>query len=529
MQYISKQDPTTLNRTVTKDGEPKRSASLPITEYDRALRSHSIGPEDITAIESARNSLNVIDLGHQVRRRAATATSLLFSPPRNRDFGEPAGLSPRPASTHGRGSHHLAPEDNPDEIGMAITSDIPGHRRRSRSLSGLQDAVDNGAGVRKRSDEIRYWRESYDPGFMSPMSSNAPDIDDTGPLDVDPAESLVVDKPKTPPQPFAFGNITSMNQMAGMKITQAASLETRIESMEARMRRMEKVITQLCNTAPNFSVHLDQQQRPAPSVLASDPSFTLTTSTAPGSHGLYRTAPPHDANPPSRPSSSRHSEDSRISFGEAPTYIGSIHHSTTLAPPNVHRPTSNSTVRGATSLPALPREISGPFTVDHYTTLIALIETERSARQALEVQVKKLTHRLEMMSVNTSMPFTGHNSLLDPPMTSKSFSGVSAFDDDDDDEEQQDVSTNRPLQGQDSGIGTGGHDEDDDTYSESFATPREERPHGFGAFGEELRDDDGDGNRKKAARTLSLSQLTVGKGNVQNETATNPPVLTGML
>ncbi len=54
---------------------------------------------------------------------------------------------------------------------------------------------------------------------------------------------------------------------------------------------------------------------------------------------------------------------------------------------------------------------------------------------------------------------------------------------------------------------------------DDFQTPREERPPlSYGAFGEELRPDEDedpdsdDPKRKKAARTLSLSQLTLGKG-----------------
>jgi len=59
---------------------------------------------------------------------------------------------------------------------------------------------------------------------------------------------------------------------------------------------------------------------------------------------------------------------------------------------------------------------------------------------------------------------------------------------------------------------------DTDLEEDDFQTPREEQtPLSFGAFGEELRPDDEEGDtddpkRKKAARTLSLSQLTLKKG-----------------
>jgi len=457
--------------------------------------------------------------------------SQLYAPLRLRD-GELAGLSPRPASARGRGESAVPGEENPDDIGRAISSDMIGHRRRSRSLSGLPNAADAPDTGRRRSDEIRYWRESYDPAFMSPLSSNAPEGDETtGALDVELPAGPDAEKPKTPPQPFTFGSMASMGEMAGMKITQAASLETRIGSVEARMRRMERVVTQLCNSVPGFSMPVEVLDRPAATVPASDPSFTYTTSTAPLNPSLYQTVSA-DLKAGSRYSSSRHSDEShsRMSFGEAPTFVGSHHPSTGLTVPVLaNRPTSNATIRGATSLPALPREVAGPFTADHYSTLLALVETERSARQALEVEVRRLTQRLNMMSMSSARQ---HDStqLLDPPPTAKSFGQLSVFDDDDeeDDDHEDDESVtganlrSRPMRPEDSGIATGGGDEreDEEAYSEAFATPAEDRT--FGAFGEVLKEEEGDGGRKKAARTLSLSQLTLGKQGPTTPTHSPP-------
>ena len=256
-------DPTVLS---TARGEAQRSASLPISEFDRALRSHSVGPEEMVAIESARNSLtvdrvasitnmsnlsNLSNLSHVAsldggRRRAATTTRVSLYPSPSlgqplqarRRFGnnsaevlggaEWTGLSPRPASAHGRGisrlssySHsnghglsastsqvtpgpaadlaistsHVSPHlshmtstsmsarHDPSEIGRAITSDgleadTMAHRRRSRSLSGLAEISLDGVQARRRSDEIRYWRESYDPTYLSPLSSRHGDDED---------------------------------------------------------------------------------------------------------------------------------------------------------------------------------------------------------------------------------------------------------------------------------------------------------------------------------------------------------------
>ncbi|KAI1643445.1 uncharacterized protein F4817DRAFT_252579 [Daldinia loculata] len=464
---LHEDDRSASNRAL-KTNESKRSVSLPVTEFDRALRSHSVGPDDMLAITSARSSIQIDPV--LLRRRAASSNRILSG--RVKDFdGELIGLSPRPASTHGRGEHTSA-EDDPNGIGRAITSDSLAHRRRSRSLSQLQDVIAGHVQVRKRSDEIRYWRESYNAAIRSPNASTI-NNDDTGVVEVDaetPASSpeQQFSPPKTPLQPFHFG------PMVGMKITQAAGLEDRIATLEVRNQKLEKLVSQLFQVIPgvnNYVPATPDQLRPRGSIGASatyTPKRPMTAETSGYMTSLG------DIEDSSRHTLSQHSNDS---FGDGNTFIGSLPPSS--APPRRPRPTSNSTIRGATSLPTLLGESVGPFTTDHYVTLKALLDTERDARQALEARVTQLSHRLNLVARTSNKLET----------SSTTYSTVSAFDDDDDDE---------PLS---AGI---------DTESEAYKTPREEEPtHGFGAFGEELRVEEQDGSRKKAARTLSLSQLTL--------------------
>ncbi|KAM7219150.1 hypothetical protein V8F06_005447 [Rhypophila decipiens] len=568
-------DPTALTRS--KDISPKRSASLPINEFDRPLRSHSIGPDDIMAIESARNSLQAEAVhaspsGGARRRAATTATSRLFYPPRPRESEWGAGLSPRPASSHGRAASRLGgsgdPED-PSEIGRAITSDIGGAggagvgRRRSRSLSGLQDINVARPGTRRRSDEIRFWRESYDPGFMSPLSLNAPDdpdADDTGVIDMGAPESSANDHPpKTPPQPFNFGSIS--NEMVGMKITQAVSIDTRIGNLESRARKLERVVDHLCRAVPGFRTpvaDVPPTERPS---TADQPGFLFTNAVPPTIPAIYQTPPAGGKGPRPR-SASRHSVEtdthSQMSFGDAPTFVGSLHPpstspaqphpqttATTNAPPpaiNIDRPTSTSTVRGATSLPALGQNTSSNNNPDQYSNLVAQLEAERAARLELEAQVKKLSERLNTLSTTmfamvrdpaksrsqerltqhtpggSPAPPTPKMLAVPSPQGVAKTSSVFETDDEDDDEQQPGAKESK------SGIEGARPDSVVTEEQEDFQTPFE-RPPLYGAFGEELRPDDDDDDevqgesdggsdhkRKKAARTLSLSQLTLGKG-----------------
>jgi hypothetical protein len=143
---------------------------------------------------------------------------------------------------------------------------------------------------------------------------------------------------------------------------------------------------------------------------------------------------------------------------------------------------------------------------EHYAKLIQLVEVERAARQALEGQIKTLSHQIDLMA--RASAYGRLNNTTDPPPTGKSFGDGSAFDLDDDDVDE--TIHARPYRGsmmlEDSGIATGVTDDD---YSESFTTPYEEA-NGFRAVGD--ASDEEDAANRKTVRTMSLSQLTLGKG-----------------
>lgn len=578
------------------EAEPKRSASLPITEFDRALRSHSIGPNDFSTIENVRNSMHGDSKNTTPRRRALTITNsrLFGSPAKRNEFGELVGLSPRPVSAHGR-SRISGTDEDPEMIGRAITSDMDAgykSRRRSRSLSGIDalgaNYAHNGttAGGRRRSDEIRYWRESYGPSYLSPMSSTHPetegdhteygdlDNDDTGVISIDPTQSLAA-RPVTntatdsPPQPFNFGSLASMNEMAGMKITQAASLETRVCNVENRADRLERVVEQLCHTVPGFngglgisgtgSNQVPRSMLPRPSDFARPPSSYQREARTDHASSKYAS---------SRPSVDTDGQTlrSHMSFGEGQAFIGGLHppwsaatqpglvpissspHTPNAHSPSTLRPTSLSTVRGAMSMPALSGAAASDAVV---ANLAAQLELERAERLAVELQLKKLAERVNVLSStmfamlrdpqkNRSQerltPFstagegrlsrTSSSSHLNTPTKVTPPPSSLGFD-------SKNSPTPVPVvleppslnKFQSSGktlsvFGDTGDDEDSDRGAESipeesFMTPREEcSPHQYGAFGEQLMDETGDEigpKRRKAARTLSLSQMTIDK------------------
>lgn len=485
-------DPRVRNRPYP-GAESKRSASLPITEFDRALRSHSIRPEDVRAIESARNSL-CADFG--------------LSPARMNTLGALrarestlAGLSPRPASSHGRESHQDHSDDNPEDIGRAITNDYAGStavRRRSRSLSGLPEADEDHGSTRRRSDEIRYWRESYGPTFIPPVSSDAPEGEAPAMLDDKETSNHKEGHPQMTPEPFHFGTYGSMNGLEGMKITQAATLDTRMSNLESRVHRLEQVLNQVCDATRGLQPHLDRDQQA--------PAFAVDKSPNPvGARLSNSSAKAEDAENIKTTGGPRQEPGSPTPPNEAGVYLEPFKNSiNSRSSDGSNRPISTTTIRGVAGI-----SMNAPnfLTAEDYTTLMALVHKERSARETLELQVQKLGHQLSILTNSIAM---SHNSQLDPPPTAKSFGDRSAFDPDGEDLSSLSIvvkpQTHNMVDPEDSGIGTGHGDESE--YSDTFETPREEG-HNFGAFGEDL--DEEHQAQTKAARTLSLSQLTMGK------------------
>lgn len=581
-----------------------RVTSMPVSEFDRALRSHSIGPNDITAIESARNSIDALG-SSPLRKRAATATqSRLLTGGIPRSRGEDwAGLSPRPASTHARGSRFT--EDDPTAIGRAITSDTNadvGHKRRSRSLSQLSEvALAQGDG-RRRSDEIRYWRQSHDitAGPLSPLSSVPNDTEtemnedpqDAGRASMSIADSSAERVPKTPPQPFNFGSLASMNEMAGMKITQAASLDETFGNLEARMNRLERVVNQLCHSVPGFKgPFMEVSAPPGPRgrqrsgsagantgvstqhVMVSQPTYAYSSAIPPMIPHIYQTgrsSVSRDGHAmSSRYTNSRRSVEtttddnasSRMSMDN--TYMDSLHPpsssatqavstvATSVPPmPGLLRPTSESTVRPAASMPSLGSQgsNSGEERSSNSAALLAQLDAERAARQLLEEQVRKLSERMNNLSttmfamvrdpaksksqerlrpqtansaVGVTTSHTNSTAHLVPISVNTGSRAVSAI---------APSSKAQSIFGKDATLGSIAgspcQEVGDDDFSEAFQTPREESTPGlssnYPAFGDEFgaaaaarnaqEDAEEDEDRKKAARVLSLSQLTIGKG-----------------
>jgi hypothetical protein len=479
-----------LNRTTKGTASPqKRSASLPINEYNRALRSHSTVMEDFPENSAHEQNRDSIQADGQTRPRSATTPSRLWTPNRTLGYADWTGLSPRPASSHVRGSRVITDAEAEEAIGMAVTSGSHPNRR-SRSLGELRQAAGSPAIARRRSDEIRYWRESYDPGVLSPMSSNKAETEEPIML-ADESEHLV--EPGEQPQPFNFG---PMGEMAGMKITQAASLENRVQRLEARLQKVEKIILRSQDRYPD-ALQLQDPPKRNPSRIQSK-SFTR-----PGTDNSEISLPKHDRQRETRqPLQKSHSIQNRSSFSRPSTVDTNVSYQQSadafrppaLPSPNAAlypsqenaRPLSTSTtIRGIpSSSPTMAKDAA--LTIEHYTALTNMILAEQAARQQLEVVVRSLQQQLQTCRTSApgSFPTPDSNQVVDGlvEIPGGEFSSFEQDEDSSDDEE---------------GYGT-----------EAFQTPKE----GRASYGEDTFGDVMNVDGKSAPRTMSLSQMTLGKG-----------------
>lgn len=362
------------------------------------------------------------------------------------------GLTPRPVSSRMRLPHS---NDNLQPIGTAVTSGSHPNRR-SRSLNHLRSRLDEVQDrPRRRSDEIRYWRESYDPDALSPVSSNKeneppvfPTMSEANRIPQTRAEP----ETRAQPQPFNFG---PLGEMAGMKITKAASFESRVSTLETRVQRVERAIG--CQNPPASSVPMidilkakashgnssmarlrtEESEWSLPEMnmarkrgsgmyqqlhnlqannsfasqqnvnvhnYDSRPSTTSTTQNSP--HPTYSELSP----PPSSRANGYTQPEPMSSNGHL--LIQDHNHNQLYSSPQ-HRPLSTSTtIRGIPSSPIpqvtnpqdsnipLTTATYGALTAHHYSALLNLIAAEREARQALETTVLQLQHQLRVLTAN---------------------------------------------------------------------------------------------------------------------------------
>ena len=304
----------------------------------------------------------------------------------------------------------LASQDNVNNpadganIGCAVTSGS-NPNRRSRSVGAFRDSAKEHRMSpiqwrqwRRRSDEIKYWRESKDGASLVLGQTTSIDTElrrspvlppehdsaknDTGALGNDPA---VADNPEG----FNFELASNV-----MQPQEHVALEERVVTLEIKSMDFEYAISKLqASLSSKVTRRSDQSRRP--DVWSSGESQRSEEPTSP-QYGAGRPSEESYAT-----SSGRSAEIESQPPGVPDRFQPSQSHSTVQSD---LRPTSV-----ATTLKAGPDErrslLGGTsLTIEHYSTLISLIRREQTARMRLEDQVSVLQQQVQFLSQRFTHP-----------------------------------------------------------------------------------------------------------------------------
>ncbi|KAH0545183.1 hypothetical protein FGG08_000795 [Glutinoglossum americanum] len=376
----------------TRPHNLQRSASAPAREVLRPAPLASNSPLPFADRPPNRdpefNSLDTIQDEEGKGSPPALRNSLIFSPNEGVVYASWTGLAPRPASSHERSSRLIDPEAG---IGFAVTSGM-NPRRRSRSAGPAPKAREIGFGSpspsirRRRSDEIRYWRESsfserppLSPISLDKRSERAP-------------EEMTQTQPEPPPQAFNFGPL--IGEIKTMKITEAASLESRVKTLETKVANMQSAMWKFRGrpsggvfTVPDLPKRVDGE----------DSIYSLSS--------VHTSQPLDQAN---KFTSEDLPRESPLEFIYPEMFLSTPE----SEPPRKERPLSLSTAiwtpQNQEGVGSLDENLQSPLpsvlTHEHFKSMITAIKREQKARRRLELQVSILQSLVEEMRQ------AGHNS-----------------------------------------------------------------------------------------------------------------------
>ncbi|MCJ1469560.1 hypothetical protein MMC07_008194 [Pseudocyphellaria aurata] len=394
-------DPNTFITSAT-DLQTPRSASAPTHEVSRssALGSHApfslkVPPDTAGPAMKAPPRPNRSPPVPLMRPRRASLPS---------DVRNVHGAESSEDARTGFGLHdvqdHTADRAN---IGCAVTSGS-NPKRRSRSAGTLHDTAKEHRmspiqwrrQARRRSDEIRYWRESAEGSSPVPGDRNTMDSEilRMSPV-VSHGEGVAKDRPATG-EPGAeteenHGNFNFGLSTGAVEHQEQIGIEERMVTLEIKLMDFEYAISKL------------QASLASP---VSPPSHRFHSMDEPRRSGDSERAQRYPQSPLSR--SKRPSDDFYASSAHGTPAIQthprpsqqSIHTPTTPEhhePPSENRPTSVATTLKANPRDRTPRTSTSGLTIEHYHSLMALIRREHSERLRLEDEVLLLQGQVHLL------------------------------------------------------------------------------------------------------------------------------------
>lgn len=273
-------------------------------------------------------------------------------------------------------------------IGFAVTNGS-NPKRRSRSVGAFRDTEHRMSPIqwrrwRRRSDEIKYWRQSTDMGSLGIRSFESPELGQKH--DVDAADNDDGNLGQHGEE-FNFGLPAD-----AMQIQERIGLEERIVTLEIKLMDFEYAISKLQagSTSPSRRhserIEMAGRQNSVDSYLSSD----------------YRQAPIEAS--PALPQATPPASPSKLGYEttpqQRPTSVATTLKAGASGPyTSAHKGSIDRSTR--TSLTGL--------TIEHYTTLITLIRHEQSSRVRLEQQVSMLQQQLDRIAPSHSSHSHAHS------------------------------------------------------------------------------------------------------------------------
>ena len=271
------------------------------------------------------------------------------------------------------------PEQSVDaqNIGFAVTNGS-NPKRRSRSAGAFRDSEHRMSPIqwrrwRRRSDEIRYWRQSEDLTSLGFKRLDSPDMAQKGDGNtMDENEGEMEEENKD----FNFG-------LPGepMQHQEHIGLEERVVTLEIKLMDFEYALSKI---QAGSSTSLRRHSHPVGLTKRQESRDSYFSSETPQSVEASPALP--QGTPPASPSKFVHETIPT----PRPTSVATTLKPSSSGPHTAHRK-ENSIDRSVRS------SLTG-LTIDHYTTLITLIRHEQSARVRLEQQVLQLQRRLDQFS-----------------------------------------------------------------------------------------------------------------------------------
>ena len=473
--------------TTHSDVDPQRNASRAVTEVTpaSALGSHSpFAP----VTYHGRDLTSTQEDDHQPspepspRRRRATLPSIDFTPDQARNIAATlATYEQRPLS-------HATTDERPHgSIGFAVTSGS-NPKRRSRSAGALRDVARehrmSPIQWRRRSDEMRCWRESLEEApLATPSYGLSQGTDLRGEPRVPPGDAVAAEQPENYAgedhrRTFDFGPVAN-----SLRIQEAASLEERLNTLEVKQMDLEYAISkmQTHGTTPAKS--------PLPESLPRPPLRNASQESSYSSQHAYR----EQIMPAGSGSHGQSQEQTPSVLGaDSPGTLSAMQYSLHEDFPNPYtehtfahietRPLSAVTATNPSPSQSFPpclndqRPHISQLTTEDSNALFALIKSEQSARMNLEQQVLRLEQELHSLR-SSYIPEAGNPHVASMPSFTSHPPGLMRPR-----QQRQGSEAGSRLRNKKS-VGDVGEETDaDDTFQDVFQTPKERTEFEPGGF-----------------------------------------------